>query len=103
MSTRTESTVTAITVPSRPFPACSGLRDLLFSNWVRMSLNDSSDLSRGWDSGLPRLDMKAYSLAVGFVLTRITLCHPRQNKRLAAQPPAFQVDHEVAHRRPPPP
>src|SRR6266852_3319860 len=87
MSTRTESTVMAITVPSRPFPASSGLRDLLCSNWERMSLNDSLGSLIGRDSGLPGLDMKGHILTEGVVRNRITPCYPplrRSRKRFQA-------------------
>jgi hypothetical protein len=47
------------------------LRDLLRSNWERMSWNDSLGSLLDGDSGLPGLDMNGYSLIVASAV-RIT-------------------------------
>src|SRR5437868_4344810 len=70
MSRKTESTDTAITVPSIWVPPSSLLRAWLRSNCESKPPNDSLDSEVAWDSGMLRLDMTD-NLRCG-VTTKIT-------------------------------
>ena len=97
MSRTMESAVTAITVPSRPWPPASFFREWLCSYSEKMSLNDSTGSLAGavsaveewvaFASGVPGLEVSGLDMdevkAPGSVIPiRITpRCHPDAGRR----------------------